>query len=290
MAMYVAKKRGGNRRTQFDELLHKRVTQEFEMERDLRQALESSDQIVLNYQPQFRIVSGILRLSGFEALVRWQHPRDGWMAPGLFIPLAEKTGLILPLGNKILAKALREAQFLQRAHLQDVLQVAVNVSSSQLAQPSYYANLVDALRSAAFPATSLCLEVTETMLTDITLSPVLADIRKLGVHVAIDDFGTGYSALSYLYRLPADVIKLDRSFLAEVDRSAALLQAVVALAHAAEMSVIQEGIETQAQFDAAVAAGADELQGFLFAHPLSITAAAELAKEATFSELLPRPE
>jgi len=287
MAMYVAKKRGGNRRTEFSQSLHQRAVLEFELERDLRQAVETNDQLVLRYQPQFRIVAGTFCLSGFEALVRWQHPRHGCVMPSRFIPLAETTGLILPLGDKVLEMALREVQALQCASPKDVIRLAVNVSSSQLAQPSYYPNLVKALRDAAFQPASLCLEITERMLTDSAVSQVLADIRQLGVHVAIDDFGTGYSAISYLYRLPIDIIKLDRNFLTEVDRSAALLQSVVALAHAAKMSVIQEGIETQAQFDAVMAAGADEVQGFLFSHPLSLTDASELAARTSFSDLLP---
>jgi EAL domain-containing protein (putative c-di-GMP-specific phosphodiesterase class I) len=156
----------------------------------------------------------------------------------------------------------------------------VNVSASQLAQPGFCSNLADTLQAEGFPPPALCLDVAESILADVAGSYVLTDVRKLGVQVAIDDFGMGYSSLSYLLRLPVDVVKLDRSFLEEVDRDtrgASFVGAVVALAHAAGKSVVLDGIETEAQFDIASAASADLVQGFLFAPPLSANAAMDLA-------------
>jgi diguanylate cyclase (GGDEF)-like protein len=280
MAMYVAKQCGGNRGIMFEPSLYDRAARLFELDQELRVALSSSDQLVLLYQPLFRLVSGVRQLFGFEALLRWRHPRHGWMAPKLFIPLAEKSGLMLPLGEWVLAQALRQGLMLQQVCQEVELRLSVNVSASQLAQPGFCSNLADTLQAEGFPPPALCLDVAESILADVAGSYVLTDVRKLGVQVAIDDFGMGYSSLSYLLRLPVDVVKLDRSFLEEVDRDtrgASFVGAVVALAHAAGKSVVLDGIETEAQFDIASAASADLVQGFLFAPPLSANAAMDLA-------------
>jgi diguanylate cyclase (GGDEF)-like protein len=280
MAMYVAKQRGGNREMTFERSLYERAARQFELDHDLRDALGGNDQFVLVYQPQFWIDAGSLRLVGFEALLRWRHPRHGWMSPKLFIPQAEQSGLILPLGEWVLAHALREGRALQRASPDTPLQLAVNVSAAQLARPGFCSGLAEALHAEGFPPTALCLEVTEGTLTDVAAAYVLAEVRKLGVHVAIDDFGTGYSSLFHLRRLPADVVKLDGGFVQDVAgdaRGVNFIGAVIALARAAEKAVVVEGIETQAQFDIAAAAGADIVQGVLFAQPLYAKAAAELA-------------
>ena len=276
MAMYVAKRVGGNQVKVFEPWVYDLAARQFELDRDLREALSSDDQFAMVYQPMFRFVEGTRTLAGFEALVRWRHPRLGWMAPGLFIPQAEQSGLILPLGDWILARALREGRDLTAQDPR--LSLAVNFSALQLAQPGFCSGLAELLRAEGFPPAGLCLEVTESMLADVAVSFVLADVRKLGVRVAVDDFGMGYSSLSYLRRLPVDVVKLDRSFLDDVAdaRGASFVGAVAAVAHAAGMSVVAEGIETQAQLDVALAAGADVVQGFLLGVPLSATAAAAL--------------
>ena len=277
MAMYVAKRCGGNRAKVFEPSLYDLAARQFELDRDLREALTGVDQFTLVYQPTFRMAEGTMRLAGFEALVRWRHPRLGWIAPGLFIPHAETSGLILPLGDWVLSRALREGGGLVR---QDEGQsLAVNVSALQLAQPGFCSDLAGLLEAEGFPPAVLCLEVTERMLTDAAVSCTLAEVRKLGVRVAIDDFGTGYSSLSCLRRLPVDVVKLDRNFLKDIDsdaRGADFVRAVIAFAHAAGLSVVVEGIETQSQLAIASAGGADVLQGFLLATPLSAMSAAEL--------------
>jgi EAL domain-containing protein (putative c-di-GMP-specific phosphodiesterase class I) len=280
MAMYDAKRSGGNRLCVFEPALHARMAQRFELEQDLREALAAGDQFALVYQPLFAIASGVPTLVGFEALVRWRHPRKGWTSPDVFIPLAERSRLIHPLGDWVLAAALRQGREMQAARPRLPLRMAVNVSTIQLVKPGFCAALAGALRTAGFPPEALWLEVTETAVADDLVSRVLAEVRELGVQVAIDDFGTGYSSLARLNRLPADLVKLDRSVIEDVDgnlRGADFVGAIVALAHAAGMEVVMEGIETEDQFRLASTVRADLVQGFLFARPLPGTEAAELS-------------
>ncbi|MFL5256291.1 MAG: EAL domain-containing protein [Rhodopila sp.] len=272
MAMYVAKQCGGNRAVVFEPTLYERAVRQFELDRDMHQALAAGNEFVLVYQPVFSVAGDVRSLVGFEALVRWRHPRQGWLAPDLFIPIAEKSGLIQPLGDWVLRHALRQGLAFGRLRPELKLSMSVNVSVSQLSRPGFGADVTAALQAEGFPPEALCLEVTESMLTDIAMFYVLTDLRALGIRIAIDDFGIGYSSLSYLFRLPADVVKLDRSFLETVggdDGSRDFIGAVIGLAHAAGKSVIVEGIETQAQLDVATGARTDMVQGFLLARPLS---------------------
>lgn len=281
MAMYAAKQTGGNRSVMFEKSLHERVVRQFELDRDMREALDAGDQFVLAYQPLFAVAGGNKTLVGFEALLRWLHPRQGWLAPDLFIPLAEKSGLIVPLGDWVLKQALREGRSFQNAHSGRALHIAVNVAAPQLVRPGFTADLKAMLDAEGFPPSSLCLEVTETMLADVAVGFTLVEVRKLGVKVAIDDFDVGYSSLSYLCHLPADVAKLDRSFLENVDGNARGLEfvgAVISLVKATGKQVVVEGIETRAQFEIAIDAGADMFQGFWFARPMPAAGAAELAR------------
>jgi EAL domain-containing protein (putative c-di-GMP-specific phosphodiesterase class I) len=280
--MYSAKQSGGNREVMFDSALFDVAIMQFEMEQDMRLALGAGDQFVLLYQPLFAVVSGSRRLAGFEALVRWRHPRVGWMSPALFIPLAEKSGLIFPLSEWVLATALRQGRAFHAASHGGDLVMNVNVSALQLPRPGFCDGVAGALEAEGFPPACLCLEVTESILSDDTAASVLKDIRKLGVKVAIDDFGVGYSSLSYLRRLPVDEVKLDRSFLEDVEsdpRGEGFVAAVIALAHAAGKPVVFEGIETQAQFGIALSNGADMVQGFFFAPPLSANAAESMVEQ-----------
>jgi EAL domain-containing protein (putative c-di-GMP-specific phosphodiesterase class I) len=279
IAMYAAKQAGGNRAVLFEPTLFERASLRFELEEDMRTALSGGQEFALLYQPIFSVTARSHRLAGFEALARWRHPRHGWMSPGLFIPLAEKSGLILPLGDWVLATALRQGRLLRQAHPDANLFMSVNVSVSQIPQSGYCLGVADALAADGYPAAALSLEVAESPLADAAPGTVHTDIRKLGVQVAIDDFGMGFSSLSYLRRLPVDKVKLDRSFLEDIEgdpRGEGFLRAVIALAHAVGKPVVFEGIETQAQFDIARATGADLVQGFFFAPPLSANAAMEL--------------
>ena len=293
MAMYSAKQSGGNRELVFEPALFDHAIMQFELEQDMREALSRGDQFVLLYQPLFKVVDGTRLLEGFEALVRWRHPRQGWMSPALFIPLAEKSGLILPLGDWVLATALRQGLAFRKTHPNADLVINVNISALQLPQPDFVANVVGALQAEGFPPPALCLEVTESMLTDASAAAVLSEVRKHGIKVAIDDFGVGYSSLSYLRRLPVDIVKLDRSFMDDVvgdPRGEGFVGAVIALAHAAGKPVVFEGIETQAQVDIAAAAGADVMQGFFFAPPLSASSAEALAAQHSQLDCLAKPK
>jgi diguanylate cyclase (GGDEF)-like protein len=278
MAMYAAKKSGGNQGMVFDQSLYDRAAGRFELEHDLRVALSRDDQLVLVYQPVFGAGS-FQDVVGFEARLRWNHPRQGWIAPDLFIPLAEKSGLMPPLGHWVLTQALRQAARFRVLRPDPVLILSVNIAPLQLAYPGFYADLLGLLRGANFPAASLCLEVPEGVLVDPMTAAVIAEARGLGAHVALDDFGMGQSSLSALRRLPVDTVKLDRSFLEPGDGNAggaSFIEAVTNLAHAAGLSVIAKGVETPAQLAAAVQGGVDGVQGFLLSPPLSAEAAAAL--------------
>ena len=284
MAMYAAKQHGGNRGMMFEPSLYDRVARQFELDHDLREALHGGDQLELVFQPLFGVAGGTNKLVGFEALLRWRHPRHGWLAPDEIISLAEKSGLILQLGNWVLENALHQAHAFRRQQADQGggLLLAVNVSSLQLVQPGFCSGLAGMLRAEGVPAAALCLEVTENLLASKAVAEVLAEVHTTGVRIAIDDFGMGYSSLSHLRRLPVDVVKLDRAFLEDIDgdaRGSGFIGAVIGLAHAAGLSVILEGIETPAQYGLAAASGADMVQGFLFAGPLSAPAAAELAAD-----------
>jgi EAL domain-containing protein (putative c-di-GMP-specific phosphodiesterase class I) len=209
------------------------------------------------------------------------------MSPEQFIPQAEKSGLILPLGEWVLAKALRQGRVFQHIRPREEMRMAVNISPLQIPQAGFCSGLAGALEAEAFPPEALSLEVTDSILTDLAATSVLAEIRQLGVRVAIDDFGIGHSSHRFLRGLQADEVKLDRQFFEGVAhdiRGKVLIGAVIALAHAAGMPVAFEGIETQAEADIALAAGADIVQGFFFAPPLSAGAAEDLVTRYWESE------
>jgi EAL domain-containing protein (putative c-di-GMP-specific phosphodiesterase class I) len=278
MAMYSAKQCGGNRGLVFERPLYDRAARQFELERDLREAIERNDRLLLVYQPIFS-VSPHRKVVGFEARLRWQHPRDGWLAPNLFVPLAEKSGLMLPLGDWILTEALRQGRRFQRFCPERDLKLSVNISPLQLVRQSYCAELADTLDREHFPPGSLCIELTESALADAAAAHVVAGIRKLGVQVALDDFGMGYSSLAHLRDLPVDIVKLDHRFLepgAADSQVSSFIGTVINLAHAAGLSVTAKGVETPAQLTTVVTAGVDNVQGFLLARPLLADAATAL--------------
>ncbi|AXQ96218.1 EAL domain-containing protein (plasmid) [Cereibacter azotoformans] len=279
IAMYAAKKNGGNRGELFRPSLYEETTQLVELDNDLRNALENG-QFHLAYQPIFALAPGTERLVGFEALLRWEHPHYGSLQPGVFIPMAEKLGHIHVLGDWALRNALRQVQAFRSAGPELDLKINVNVSPLQLAKPGFAARLTDMLgQMPDLPSHALCLEITETCLSDEAVSEALGAIRALGVQVAIDDFGTGFSSLACLRRLPADIVKLDRAFLKNSSaepQDDRFFAAVNSLIHAVDLKVVQEGVETPAQIDFIRATGADFAQGFHLARPLSIPAALDL--------------
>ena len=265
----------------YDAALFERAAQKFDFDHDMREALVAHDQLSLLYQPIFAVRSGTRRLAGFEALLRWQHPRRGWLAPGEFLASAEQSGLILPLNDWVLATALREGRSLARSGGRAGLFLAVNVSVAQLARPDFFAGLVDVLDAEDMAPTALCLEVTDDILTNAAATASLDTCRALGVLVAIANHGIGYSSLSLPRRLPLDIVKFDRRFLEEIEddaRGPDFARAVAALAHAAGKQVVFEGVETQDQYNMVLAAGTDMTQGFFLASPLSAHAAEDYAE------------
>ena len=239
-----------------------------DLELDLRVALEA-DQFFLVYQPTFDLEH--MTFNGLEALLRWQHPTRGVVAPGDFIPLLEETGMIVQVGREVLAQACRQARrWHQRGHQVDV---SVNVSALQLESDDFYDDVRRALRETGLDPRALTLEITESALMRDAQKAVerLSALKTLGIALAIDDFGTGYSSLSYLRQFPIDVLKIDRSFVSGVGGSTeggALVHTMVQLGQALRLRTVAEGIETEAELAVLQAEGCVDGQGFLFARPL----------------------
>ena len=269
-AMYRAKNQGGGRHELFDETMRARVFERLRTERTLHHAIDH-DQLRLHYQPMVSLYDRSRH--GVEALVRWQDPERGLVAPDQFIPLAEESGLILQIGNWVLREACRQgARWRAELGRAAPLPVNVNLAARQLAQEDLAEMIAGALSEAGLNPRDLSLEITETALLECAETPArtLAALRELGVQVLLDDFGTGYSSLSYLRQFPVDVLKIDRSFIAGLgDRpeASAIVQAVVGMGHALGLEVLAEGIETEAQAREVTRLGCDLGQGFLFARP-----------------------
>ena len=240
------------------------------MEGDLRKAL-LENQLLLYYQPQ--VERG--RLIGAEALVRWNHPKQGILAPGKFIPMAEETGLILPLGNWVLESACNQiAAWADRNETADVT-VSVNISARQLRQPNFVESVLETLHASGANPHRLELELTESMLLD-DVEETIAKMKRLkshGLRFSLDDFGTGYSSLSYLKRLPLDQLKIDRSFIRDLTTDAsdrAIAQAIISLSQTMDLNVMAEGVETEEQREFLADLGCHSYQGFLLSRPLPI--------------------
>jgi EAL domain-containing protein (putative c-di-GMP-specific phosphodiesterase class I) len=255
-----------------DDVTRERAVARLHNENAIRKAI-AKDEFRVFFQPEISLQDD--QIIGLEALVRWQHPERGLLAPGEFIPLAEETGLIVPLGSWVMRQACRRVTHWQqerkRAGEQPLL-LRVNVSARQLANESFLDTVADVIAETSLDPAWLCLEVTESMLIEDpeASARTLTELKQLGVKIAIDDFGTGYSSLEYLRRLPVDCVKVDRSFvrgLPDNDEDVAIVRAVVALARALKLSVTGEGVETDAQLAGLKAAGCDTAQGFLFSRP-----------------------
>jgi diguanylate cyclase (GGDEF)-like protein len=268
-AMYLAKSRGKNNFQFFTPDLAQRAALFFTMENDLRQAIDA-EQLVLHYQPVFRAGDG--SLCGMEALVRWQRPGHGLVGPADFIPLAEESGLIGPIGRWVVNAACQQLRAWREAGFNPP-RCAINLSARQFAGSRLVDDLRDALGTHALEAGSLGVEITEgQMMTDPERAQqTLQQLQRLGVQVAIDDFGTGHSSLAYLKRFTANTLKIDQSFVRGLPHSTedmAIVQAVVTLAHNLRMAVVAEGVETADQLHAARRLGCDMVQGYLLARPL----------------------
>jgi diguanylate cyclase (GGDEF)-like protein len=273
-AMYHAKELGRANYQFFTAEMNQAASRRLALEADLRRAL-GRDELRMYYQPIVHGRSG--RIAAHEALVRWQHPERGLIEPAEFIQLAEETGQILKLGEWVLRQACRWATFIG---VERGLPVSVNLSPRQFNDPKLVQTVAAALHETGLPARLLQLEITETTAmqhTDTTLA-TLNRLKELGVSIAIDDFGTGYSSLSYLKRFPVDKLKIDRSFTGELPGDpdqCAIVSAIVALAHALELEVIAEGVETEAQLAFLRRCGCDFIQGYLTGVPLDADSAAK---------------
>ena len=275
LAMYEVKSRGRNGWLFFTEAMNEAVQERLQLERDIRRAIEEH-QFRLHYQPQWLIDGS--RLTGWEALLRWQHPERGEIKPEVFIPVAEETGMIDDLGNLVLSEACREAMRWQRDGL-GRFSVSVNLSVRQF-DLAGLADLVErALQHSGLDPELLELEITETVMMDKTgrTQQLLQQLRLRGIRVAIDDFGTGYSSLSYLSALPIDRLKIDKSFVASSfsdANSSVIIEAVICLARSLGMSTIAEGVETEAQRRFLRQQGCEQIQGFLVGRPMPAEAIA----------------
>jgi diguanylate cyclase (GGDEF)-like protein len=285
-AMYQAKAAGGAQHALFTPSMRAATVRHHEIEAALRRAVGAGELTVV-YQPEVRLGDGTIR--GFEALVRWHDPTWGTVRPDEFVPIAEESDLILALGVDVLRKALADAAAWPLLADGNRPQLAVNVSRRQLVQPGFAQLVAELLAEAGVAASSVCLEVTETALTQNVESVVTAlhELRHLGVLIAIDDFGTGHASLTYLTRLPVDVLKVDRLFVSGLGRdarSAAIVGAVAAMGRAFGLSVVAEGVEDQQQLDELRALDVDLGQGYLFSRPIPADAA-----QALLQPLGPRP-
>ncbi|MFN8558042.1 MAG: EAL domain-containing protein [Dehalococcoidia bacterium] len=271
VALYRAKAAGRSRVMVYDPAMSARAVEQLDLEADLRQALERQE-LRLVYQPMIDLITG--RIRGMEALVRWFHPVRGLASPAEFIPLAEETGLILPMGRWVLAEACRQARtWQQRLPDGDGLVMSVNLSAREFQSPDLVAAVAATLLESGLDPACLELEITESALMDDAPATVqtLNALKTLGVRLALDDFGTGYSSLSYLRSFPVDRLKIDRSFISGLssdDGIMSIVLAVTRLAHALGMEVTAEGIETAAQLACSKAVYADHGQGYYFSRPL----------------------
>ncbi|MEO5348612.1 MAG: EAL domain-containing protein [Magnetococcus sp. YQC-3] len=280
IAMNRAKVRGRGNYQFYKPTMGDQVDRRLLLEKNLRSALENKE-FVLHYQPKVDLKTR--RIVGMEALVRWNHPESGMVSPGEFIPVAEESGLIIPLGEWILAEACRQTRSWQDAGYLP-LRVAVNLSAKQFHQPGLYAMIARTLQESGLPADSLEIEITESMMVDNVEEAIrlLTELRSLGLSITMDDFGTGYSSLSYLKRFPIQTIKVDQSFVRDLPHHAddvAIVNAIVAMSKSLRLLVVAEGVETQEQWNFLEQIFVDEIQGFFYSRPLPADAFVRFLQE-----------
>ncbi|MGP1384348.1 MAG: EAL domain-containing protein [Thainema sp.] len=274
LAMYQAKANGKNHYMVFTPSMHTTVLKRLHLETDLRKALENGE-FFLHYQPIVAIESG--ELTGFEALLRWQHPLHGLISPSDFIPVAEDTGLIVPLGLWILEAACQQMMNWRRRHkAAHTLKISINVSVRQLKMPAVVPQIQDILERTGLPPNYVALELTESLLVESSLDLIdkLKQLQNLGIQISVDDFGTGYSSLSYLHRMPVNNLKIDKSFVKDIHDPFHLqiTKTIISLSHQLGLNAIAEGIETKQQFAQLKQLGCHFGQGYLFSKPLSADA------------------
>ncbi len=283
-AMYHAKERGKNNFQFYQADMNASALERLELESDLRHALEQNE-FVLYYQPQF---SGDgKRLTGAEALLRWRHPRRGLVPPGDFIPVLEELGLVVDVGDWVLAEACRQLKTWHQNKVR-VPKVSVNISARQFSDGQLGTRIATILRDTGLPPACLELELTESILMrEVSEAMLILDgLKNLGLSIAVDDFGTGYSSLNYLKQFPIDVLKIDRTFvdgLPSGEQDAQIARAIIAMAHSLNLAVIAEGVETHEQLDFLREHGCDEVQGYLFGRPMAASRfEAQFSNDALF--------
>jgi EAL domain-containing protein (putative c-di-GMP-specific phosphodiesterase class I) len=266
--MHAAKERGKNNFQFYSSELNAKALQKLSLGNELRKGLER-DELRLHYQPKVDVATGAV--IGAEALIRWQHPERGMVPPFEFIPLAEENGLIVPIGEWVLAAACRQTKAWRAAGL-PVPRVAVNVSSHQFRERRLPQTVAAALSATGAAVGDISIELTEGVIMENASANVeaLHKLKEMGLKLAIDDFGTGYSSLSYLHRFPLDELKIDRSFVMEIKgpEGAPIISAIVAMAHSLGLRVVAEGVETEAQLAFLRSQACDEYQGYIKSRPV----------------------
>jgi EAL domain-containing protein (putative c-di-GMP-specific phosphodiesterase class I) len=269
--MYRAKEQGRNKYQFYSSEMSAKALEKFMLESSLRHALERRE-FLLYYQPQVSLATG--KITGVEALLRWQHPELGLVSPAQFIPVAEETGLMKSIDEWVLRTACAQAQAWRSAGVPPLTMI-VNLSGRTFNEPRMMETVSQVLASSCFAPGSLELEITESVLMHNAQATVemLEQLNRMGLKLAVDDFGTGYSSLSYLKRFPIDTLKIDQSFVRDVTTDAddaSLVTAIIAMGHALQLNVIAEGVETPEQLDFLIHHGCDGMQGYLFSRPLPV--------------------
>ncbi len=279
IAMYQAKAKGKARYELFDAKMHESTVVRLQLETDLRRALENRE-FVLHYQPIIDLRTD--KIIGFEALIRWQHPVRGLLYPNEFIPLAEETGLIIPIGKWILQESCRQMHTWQRQFaMNSTLRVSVNISGKQFSQPDLLDHVSSVLKENCLDACCLALEITESMIMENTESAIdsMLKLRAMGIHIHIDDFGTGYSSLSYIHRFPVNALKIDRSFVSNIAHkqdNLEIIKTIVSLANSLNLELIAEGLEMNDQLEQIKALNCQFGQGYFFSTPMDTDTATAL--------------
>ena len=269
VAMYRAKDTGRNNYLYYSPSMNVHTVERLALESDLRHALERNE-LILHYQPKVELATGLI--CGIEALLRWRHPHRGLVPPLDFIPLAEETGLIVPIGEWVLATACARTKAWQDQGFPN-LDVAVNLSARQFSDPMLLPNVTRIIRASGLDPSSLELEITESLVMShgANAVAVLERLKSIGVHIAIDDFGTGYSSLAYLKRFPIDTLKVDRSFIRDITADSGdrkITRAIIAMAHSLKLKVVAEGVETEDQLKFLQSQHCDAVQGYFLHRPL----------------------
>jgi diguanylate cyclase (GGDEF)-like protein len=281
IAMYRAKNSGRGRYEMFDRAMHAEALTRLQIETDLRHAFERGE-FFLHYQPIVSLATG--HIVGAEALIRWRHFERGIVSPAMFVPVAEDTGLIVPMGRWVLREACRQAR--EWLSVYDQFSISVNLSVREFAQPDLVKTVAAILEETGLPASALRIEITESAIIGQKHPAIetVEQLRALGVAIHLDDFGTGYSALSYLHRLPLDAVKVDRAFTASIDqedRPLHVVRAIISLAHAIGLEVVAEGVANPRQLELLREMKCDLAQGFIFSRPCNVEEMNALLSDGT---------